>query len=169
MCRGVSEERPQLDKLQIPKSKQIPISKIQIQPQPFNPEGIVSSSPGLRGTSYPGCMNIWRTTLKGLRHGVHIGGIITTSSRMHSGLHTTNRDNENKSSAVQEPEPSVPRGGSKQCGRTRIENRESLVDPTRRADQPTEDKADNSERHGSTTSAATEIAAGIARSSDGLR
>jgi len=31
-----------------------------------NPKGIVSSSPGLRGTSYPGCEGKMITTLKGL-------------------------------------------------------------------------------------------------------
>src|SRR5438874_13645789 len=33
----------------------------------FNPKGIASSSPGLRGTSYPGCNGDVDSTLKGLR------------------------------------------------------------------------------------------------------
>src|SRR5213596_2652912 len=34
----------------------------------FNPKGIVSASPGLRGTSYPGSVPSGQSTLKGLKH-----------------------------------------------------------------------------------------------------
>ena len=37
----------------------------------FNPKGIVSASPGLRGTSYPGSVPSGQSTLKGLKHRHH--------------------------------------------------------------------------------------------------